>query len=162
MITRRIKRLLVSFRMWARRTFSPTARWYIKNTFGGDYDYPAFYSWPPLLGPLRRDAKKILVCSTRPQHDRVMEEAAAVAVELGIDKPTLVYCRSLGTFWPNFFGCWNFVTNWRKRRLPALIVATGQLRHYDPGGTGMTFTVDERLKEIASKYGIPIELRPEI
>ncbi|OGL24842.1 hypothetical protein A3A68_02530 [Candidatus Saccharibacteria bacterium RIFCSPLOWO2_01_FULL_48_13] len=147
--------------MWAIRNFSPTARWYIKNGSGGDYDYPAFFSWPPLLGPLRRDERKILVCSTRVQHNRVIREATAVAVELGIDQPTLVYCKNIGTFWPNFFGCRYFVTNWRKRRLPALIVATGQLRHYDPRGTGMTLAVDERLKEIASNYGIPIELRPE-
>jgi hypothetical protein len=68
--------------------------------------------------------------------------------------------RHIESFWRAFYGSQRFLQS-RVKYIPSLIVTTGRMRFYGDG-TMYTFSVLETLEDIAKRWGIPLEVVPEI
>ncbi|MFI5240779.1 MAG: hypothetical protein ACHQUB_03685 [Candidatus Saccharimonadia bacterium] len=138
--------------LWIYKILTQQGRLTEPDTY--DIGRDLFYSNPPIRG--RVDRCKVLICSTSAQSEVAMQNAPKQAAVHNISRPNLVFCRCLDTFWANFFSCEDYIGD-NQRRRPALIVSTGSLRNYSQLG-GETVTVSDRLKEIASRWSVPLEL----
>ncbi|MCK4552994.1 hypothetical protein KAT80_02220 [Candidatus Pacearchaeota archaeon] len=76
--------------------------------------------------------------------------------ELPLEKGNVRYCSKTYNFWASFFGTKDFIGEPEKRSLPAKIVSTGYIRHYDACG-GSTEYVGDRLKEISEDWDVLLQ-----
>jgi hypothetical protein len=133
------------------------------DTYGGGrvffYSNPWESPWASRLVALSTDTR-ILVAGTSfevRQLEPKEKELRITGEAHGIFNSNITYASRLATFWEGFYNCENFLGKSQKPSLPALIITTGSMRNYGDAG-GETLDVEERLREIANFYKIPIVL----
>ena len=118
-----------------------------------------FYHTPPVEIsdiPIRNS---ILFVGSKPQNWDLEEHLASLGQEQALTSDKIEYGVTSGIFWRNFFGQEMFLDTDQISK-PAGIYTTGIMRAYD-GKYGMTIPVEDRLREIADHFGIPIRVFSE-
>jgi hypothetical protein len=117
-------------------------------------------------GPMTVDhsATRVVVCGTRAELDELYSgrdpghrlldiyRSVATTTKRGMGIPAFSACSELAAFWPTFFGSRWYVDP-GERTLPALVIATGNMRNHSRAG-GETVPVRSRLEEITTRHGI--------
>lgn len=123
---------------WYYSILPPTAPCYTPEDF--------FHATPPVT-PIGIDNSRVLLCCTKSQAGIIGAEPPAARGD------RVVLCCNAGVFWESFFDEEAFFD--RPVSIPRLILATGQMRNYGYLG-GETLQVQNRLEEIAEKFGVPL------
>ncbi len=145
-----------------------THEWYLqkKARAAGETGYDLFFS---RLQPsdfsfvLEKEAGRVLIVGTNSQirnffadQEKILRE---VCTRRAIANPTFMAAASTNWFWQKFFNYGNFLDNHPEgATLPALVIASGDIRHYDDWGRGTTIDkIDTWLSGHCERFGVPIE-----
>lgn len=144
----------------------------VQHGLRGDEGRSLFGSTPPIrsVRTYRYIVPRVLVIGTNAEvgsiatsnplcecsHSRQIYE---IALKHGLEKLRVQYASRIVFFWEQFFDEKDYIGHAQQRSLPALIITTGLMRNYPDMG-GETLGVKNRLEQIASRWGIPIEFIP--
>jgi hypothetical protein len=146
---------------WARQLYKREDR--KKNILARAYEDGALllmFTHPPIYSVSIPKKPRILLVGNKMDYERLSAAMPEVAKKYGLSEYEEEYSRLMGLpFWQHFFGNDDFLAPNATRDVPAAIITSGSMRAYMSNGSGDYFQCLGRIKEVAARWSVPVEVR---